>query len=341
MLALAILLLAMDLAAAPVDVSESPTRIDVDCTIDGALERALKRAEKTDGAQIFLYGVCEGGVVVTTDGVSIRGATPDAAIVAPDPPTEVEVLVHVVNAKVNLQDLRMTGSEIGVLVDGWGAEVNLFGIELADQSGGVFARSGAVARVFDSIVRDGDVGVLAQFDATLVITETTVTGHDVGVVVFNESRAALTDSTVENNRTGGLQLEGRCDAVVFGGTFRENGQVHFFAGGRSDVTLLQDVVVGSATDTTGVAAGVNESSSFTSYNTAVLHGDVTALDRGSLRIGNTTIAGSLIASIFSDALVSNTEVVGGIFCQDGSDVICKGGTTTPMVFECPSPSCTD
>ena len=338
MLSMTILLLVAGLSLSSA-ATGLPQQIDVDCRVDGELERALAVAEASNGADIHLHGICEGGVVIATDGVTLRGVTPDAGLEAPDSDPDVQALVEVVNAQVSLRNLMLHGGIIGVLADGWDADVLLFQVELSDQQGGVFARNGADVRLLDSTVRDGSIGVLAQFNATVILQNTVVTGHDTGIVVFNESRVALTDSTVENNRTGGLQLGGRCDGFVSGGAFRENGQVHIFAGSRSDITLLGNPIVGTEEDSTQAAFGVNEHSTITSFNTPMIYGDLHVLDHGSLLIGNTTVEGYLIASIFSDAFVSNSEIVNGVFCDSGSDVVCAGSTTTPSVTGCPSPTC--
>lgn len=340
MLTTATLLLATSLLVPPAGPSGPPKRIDVDCSVDGALERALTRAQRSKvGVDIFLHGICEGGVVIATDGVALRGATPDAGLVAPDPPADIQILVEIVGAQVYMRDLTLRGGDIGILADGQDAEAVLFNLELSDQSIGAYARNGAEMRILDSTVRDGDVGVLAQFDVLVVLQNTIVTGQDTGIAIFDRSRAGITNTTVENSRTGGLQLEGRCDAVIFGGTFRENSQVHIFAGGRSDITLLDNVVVGSETDTTQGALAVNEHSSITSFTTPEIHGDLHALDRGSLRIGNARVEGSLLVSTFSDALVKDAEIVEGVYCRTGSDVICSGSSTTPSVVDCPSTTC--
>ena len=339
MSALSVLLLATGLSMLPAGGSagDLPRRIDVDCGQDGALQRALDRAGKLDRVDIHLYGMCAGGVVIPTDGVTLRGGAPGSGLEATD--ASLPVLVEIRNANVALRDLDLRGGEVGALADGSSAEVLLVGVDLAGQSGGVFARDGAEVRILDSSVRDGEVGVLAQSRAVARLQDTLVSGQDSGVAAFDGSRVALTDTVVEHNRTGGLQVDGRSEAFVSGGAFRENGQVHVYAGGRSDVTLGAGVVMGSESDSTGSALGVGDHASIASFNTPALHGDLTALDRGSLRIGNAVIHGDLLLSIFSDALVSNSAIEGIVFCDTGSDAICSGTASAADVIGCPSPTC--
>ena len=160
--AIAIIFLAVRIATVPAaDVAaDLPERIDVDCAREGELARALKRAEKLGGADIHLHGTCSGGIVIETDGVTLRGATPGSGFEISDP--ALPVLVEIRNANVALRDLDLRGGEVGALADGPSAEVLLVGVDLAGQSAGVFARDGAEVRILDSSVRDGEVGVLAQ-----------------------------------------------------------------------------------------------------------------------------------------------------------------------------------
>jgi len=312
-------------------------RIDVDCAVEGSLARALERAAQTTGADVYLHGMCQGGIVIAGGSVTLRGATPDAGLTLDDGPGS--VLVGIENAQVSLRNLTLTGGEAGVLIDGGDAEVLLYEVEVGEHEVGVFARKGARVRIMNSLVRDGTVGVVAQFSAQATLFGTTVTGEDLAVSIANESAGVITDCTIENNLSGGLELRTLSQAYVQGSTFHENGQIHMFAGGRSDLTLGANLAIGSETDTTEFALGASEHASISSYSTPAIYGHASALDRGSLRIGNATIDGNLIVSIFSDALVSNGEIVDGVFCDKGSDVVCTGGTTTPSVQGCPSTTC--
>lgn len=331
-------LLAATVSVAQVSVPMPPRQIHVDCTIDGALQRALARAHRHRAADFVLHGICRESVVLTTDGVTIRGATPDSGLASPAAGGAFEPVVEVVDAQVSLRGMVVQDGYIGVLARGWDADVLLFDVHLVNNNGGVIASRGGTARLIDATVRDGEVGVEAQFNGELNLQNVVVSGHDTAISAFDKSRAALTDVTVENNRVSGVLASIRSDVNIVGGAFRENGQVHISSGRRSDVALLWDVIVGSEADGTQIALGAKDHASIESFTTPLIHGAVRGLDGGSIRLGNTMIEGVILLSQFSDAYVFNTEVSEGISCESGSDAVCQG-SAIPMVSGCPSPTC--
>jgi hypothetical protein len=314
-------------------------RIEVTCESAGALERALNRAKNLKEVDIILRGVCVGHYTIETDGVTLRGATPESGLAAPGESLGSFPVLEVIDAQASLRGLTVQGGSIGVWVHGLDAELLLVGVEVHGQeSVGAYADAGARLRLIDSTVRDSDLGVLTQSGSSANLQRVTISNHRVGVTVFEMSFAALNDTTIENCRTAGLSVHRRSDANVLGGLFRENGQVHLSAVDRSGISLLNDPTIGSETDSTEFAMGATRSSRISSFGIPAIYGDASALDRGSLRLGETILHGDLITSLFSDAHVRDAEIIGSIVCNDGSDVICSRTTTSGSVG-CASSTC--
>jgi len=332
-------MLAAAVLLAPTFGIEIPVRIDVDCEGDRALERALAEAKGLLKVDIYLHGVCEGNFVIAGDGVTLRGATSESGLAAPEGGPGYLPVLEVVDAQVSLRGLVVTGGVAGVLVRGGDAEVLLYQVDVHGQDDvGVIASRGARLRLVDSTVRDASLGILAQSDSSINLQNVIVDNQDSGVVVTDGSFAALNDTTIENCRDGGLNVKHRSDANILGGIFRENGEVHVHAGDWSSVTLLYEVMIGSETDTTPYALGAIRYGTIASYTTPAIYGNVSALVGGSIRLGDTVLDGDVSLSQFANAHVRNSEITGIVFCRDGSDAICRQ-TTTAGAVDCPSPSC--
>jgi hypothetical protein len=229
---------------------------------------------------------------------------------------------------------------LGVYARGWNAEVSLIDVEI-DVSGGdgvgIAAARGAQVRLFEGAVHGGVVGIEAYDHGSVNVQRSLVTGSDTGVALLWGS-AAITDSTIEGNHSAGLSAGIRSDVNVFNTTFRDNGQVHVSATDWSKISLNGAIVLGTDTDPTGHALGTARGGRIASYSAAVIHGDVSALDGGSLRIGNTVVEGDVIVALFSDAEIRNAETTGSVVCQSGAQALC----TQPAdggAFGCPSTSC--
>jgi hypothetical protein len=332
-------ILAAVISSTPLVGGVIPRQIDVDCESEDALRRALARASKLPSADIHLHGVCVGNFVITGGNVTLRAATPDAGLAAPSEGSTGPAVLEIHDAQASLRGLSVEGGEVGVLTQGWDAEVLVYETDVHDQIGvGVYGTRGATVRVFESTVRDGFTGVSVQDDATLFVQHSVVSDLQIGVTVYDESFAGISETTIENNSEGGLNVSDRSDVNVLGGAFRNNGQVHVNANDWSSVTLLFEAEIGSETDTTTYSLSVNREAVIASYSTPALYGHVSALVGGSIRIGNTVVHGDLTALQFANAHVRNSEITGIVGCTDGSDVICKQ-TTTGGVVGCPSPSC--
>jgi hypothetical protein len=106
---------------------------------------------------------------------------------------------------------------------------------------------------------------------------------------------------------------------------------------HSTISLFNEVAVGSEGDSTEWALGVARQSTISSYGLPPIHGDVSALDNGSLRLGNTVLHGDVFVSLFSDASIRNSQILGFIACDDGAQAICSQ-TSSQANHGC-SPSC--
>jgi hypothetical protein len=340
MRALTTWMLATAISLTPLLGGQLPRSIDIDCESEHALQRALTRAARFGRVDIHLHGVCVGNFVITGGDVTLRGMTPDSGLAAPaEDPIGLSAVLEVNNAKASLRGLVVRGGVVGVLVEGWDAEVLLYEVDVHDQEGvGVYGSRGATVRVFESTVRDGFTGVAVQNDAELFLQNSVVSNLQTGVGVFDESFAGISESTIENNSVGGLNVGDRSDVNILGGVFRNNGQVHVNANDWSSVTLLFEVTIGSETDTTSYALSVNREAVISSFSTPHLYGNVSALVGGSIRVGNTVVHGDVTAVQFANAHVRNSEITGNVFCVDGSDAICSQ-TTTAGAFGCVSSTC--
>lgn len=319
---------------------EPPRRIDVDCDTPRDLKRALALARFVGPVEIHLHGVCTGNFVITSDGVTLRGATPDSGLAAPEGATIALAVLEVADAQAVVRDLIVRGGDVGVLVQGWNAHLQMLEVDVHDQAAGigVYAMRGAELRLFNFTVRDALVGIALRTEAHINFQNGVVSGHEVGIDAFDDCLVTLNDTTIENNKGAGLNVGDRSDANIFGGAFRENGQVHVNANDWSSVSLLSEVEVGSKTDATPIALSVGRDSTLVSYSAPVIYGDVSALAGASIRMGNTVVNGDLIVSLFSNAHVRTAEITGIVFCSDGSEAICRQ-TTTGGAFDCPSPTC--
>jgi hypothetical protein len=313
--------------------------IDVDCASAGALERALVRAEKLGEVEIRLDGVCTGNFVITSDGVTLRGATPDSGVAAPVGNPGHLPVIKVAGAKASLRALSVQGIEGGILVEGWDAEVLLSRVDVHNTAWyGVYASRGAHAQLLDTTLRSGGIGLLVESNSTANLQRVIVSNQLRGVVVSDRSFAAISDTTIENSFEGGLLVSQRSDATVLGGVFRNNSQVHMSSNDWSRITLLNDPVVGSTTDSTEFALGTIRYATIVSYGTSEIYGHASALIGGALQLGNTVLHGDLVAVQFANAHVRNAEITGIVVCVDGADVICSGATTAGA-FGCPSTTC--
>ncbi|HKQ60361.1 MAG TPA: right-handed parallel beta-helix repeat-containing protein [Candidatus Polarisedimenticolaceae bacterium] len=317
-------------------------QLDVDCQSERALDRALARAARLGGVDLVLHGVCRGHFVIKTPGITLRGATAESGLGAPEGDDRNDPVLEIVNVEASLRNLAVEGGTIGVQVRGFDSEVLLFGVDVRGQQNGVgvWAQRGGRIRILDSNIHDGYTGIAADSDSNVNLQRVVVSGQNTGVYVAGGSFAALNDSTIENNREAGLSVGGRSDVNILGGTFRENGQIHVAVSDWSGVSLVTPVTLGSDTDATPNALGASRGSVIQSYSTPEIHGDAVALDGGALRLGNAVLHGNLIVFVFANATVRDGEITGSVFCFDGSDAICSS-VTSGGAFGCPSPTCED
>lgn len=332
-------LLTSTLLLAPLPVAAPAGQIDVDCSDAAALERALARAEKLGEVDVTLHGVCEGNFRIAGGNVTLRGATADSGLAAPaDDPGYLPVL-EVAGARASLRGMILRGGVVGVQVHGSEAELFLFEVDVHDQADvGVVVSEGARGRLWDSAIHDGQIGIVVDSLGEINAQRVTVSQQREGVIVWNRASAVLSDTTIEHCVVDGLNVADRSDAIVYGGIFRENGQVHVNAVDRSTLRLVSGVTLGSETDATSYAMGAGRGSTVTSYGVPFIFGDVGVLDNGSIRLGETVLDGNLIVRLFSDVHVRNSEITGIVVCDDGGEAICSG-TTTAGVIDCPSPTC--
>jgi hypothetical protein len=339
MAVLMIWLLAAALPVTPATGAQSPRRIDVNCQFEHGLERALARAKTLGKVDINLHGVCEGNFVIATDGITLRGATSDSGLGAPNGSSTNLPVLEVIDAQAVLVGLVVRGGVTGVLARGWDAEVLLFGADVHGQAGeGVVAIRGASVKLFDSTVRDGTIGIAADSSGEISLQGVVVSDQRIGVVVRGGSSAALTNATIENNREAGLTADSRSEVTIFGGAFRENGGVHVNAGEWSEIRLLSGVILGSEHDLTPYSLGVIRGARIASYSTPAIYGDVSALDGGSIQFGETVLNGGLFLRQFANAYVRDATITGSIYCADGAEAICSS-VTNGGVIGCPSSTC--
>jgi len=332
-------LLATTLLLAPTPEAGPALYVDVDCSDPGALERALAKAGKLGELDVTLHGVCEGNFVISGGVVNLIGATPESGLAAPAEDPGYQPVLKVSNAQAGLYGLIVRGGVLGVEVHGQDSELFLLDVDVHEQiEVGVVVSRGAKGRMWDSTVRDGHIGIVADSLAEINLQRVAVSRQREGVIVRDRASAVLSDTTIENCAVGGLNVTDRSDAIVYGGAFRENGQVHVSAVERSGVRLVSGVTIGSETDDTSYALGASRGSTVTSYGAPLIFGEVSALDNGSIRMGETVLDGNLIVRLFSDVHVRNSEITGIVFCDDGAEAICSG-TTTGGVIDCPSPTC--
>ena len=338
MFAIATLALAATASLTAPPSADASRWIDVDCRSAHALEHALAKAKRLGGADILLHGLCEGHFVITSDGVALRGATPDSGISAPAGSTYPYAVLEVVNVSTYLNGLTVRGGVYGVLARGWDADVVLSNVEVHDQINvGVVASQGASAVLFNSTVRDGAVGIAAWSNGKLTLQRVVVNNRTTGVAVTEGSSAGLNETTITNSRGVGLFADSRSDAFVSGSVFRENGFVHIAAESWSGVNVRDDVTLGSASDTTQFALGARSQSTII-CTTPDIYGDVYVYAGSSAYTGNTVLHGDLIVGLFSNAHVQNGEITGNVVCSDDADAICDGATSAG-VSQCPSPTC--
>jgi hypothetical protein len=332
-------LLTTTLLLAPMPAAGPARYIEVDCSDAGALERALAKAGKWGEIDITLHGVCEGNFVIAGGNVTLRGATVESGLAAPaDDPGQMPVL-EVAGGLVSLRGMIVRGGVVGVQVHGSEAELFLFEADVHDQlQVGVAVSDGARGRLWDSTIHDGQIGIVVDSLGEINLQGVTVSHQREGVIVWDRSSAVLSDTTIENCAVGGLNVDDRSDAIVYGGAFRENGQVHIGAVDQSSVSLAYETTIGSEMDATSYALTATRGSRISSYNAPFIFGDVGVLDNGSIRLGDTVLDGNLIVRLFSDVHVRNSEITGIVFCDDGGEAICSQ-TTSGGVIDCPSPTC--
>ncbi|MBZ5640338.1 MAG: right-handed parallel beta-helix repeat-containing protein [Acidobacteriia bacterium] len=319
--------------------SDVPRRIDVDCSVHGALEKALTRAGTIGKVDIYLHGTCKGNFVINSEDVTLLDATGDSGLEAPTGDTSDSPVLEIGDVRANVQGLFVKGGQIGILVHGWDSEVFFSQVSVHGQGNyGLFANRGAQVHVLDSTVGDGLYGIVVNADSSINLQRVVVSHCDIGVLLFYGSLAAINDSTIENNRVAGLSVGNRSDANVLGGVFRENGGVHIADDDWSSVTLLNGVALGSEGDATSYALSSSRSASIDTYTTPVIYGNAGAGAGGSLALGNTVLNGDLIVTQFANAHVRNSEIAGVVVCMDGGEAICRQ-TPTEGAFDCPSPTC--
>lgn len=335
---LATWMLATAVSLTPMLGGDAPRRIDVDCRSDIDLQRVLDKVASLDEAEIVLRGVCKGNFIIASNGVTLRGATPDSGLAAPEGSSSLAVL-EIVDAQVSLRGLSVQGGTVGVLVRGWNADVLLFDVVVHDQREvGVVAIRGPQVRLIDTKVQDALVGVLAQSSAEIYLRDVTVRDQNIGVLLEDKSFAGIQDTTIEKCREAGLNVGNRSDVNLIDGVFGENGQVHINANDRSSITLLSDVTLGSETDPTPFALGASGDSMISSFSTRMIHGNLGAVIGASIQLGNTVLDGDLLLVQFSNAFVRDAQITGIVVCVDGANAICNQ-TTTGGAIDCPSPTC--
>lgn len=306
----------------------------VDCRVEGALERALSRAEKVDHALIELHGVCAGSYVIHSGDISLWGATPDSGLAGAGPAPTLTIL----EGRIGIHQMTIRDGVVGVVAEGWNATVVLDRVDVVGHEVGVVASRGGTARVLDSTVRDGQIGVEAQYSASANLQNVTISGQDNAVIAWKGSEIAVNQCTIVDNREVGVAAQYDSQVLLYGGSLLNNGGVHVISGDRSDVSLASAPIVGSDTDETEWSFGVFRHSSISTFSTPAIHGNIYAFDGGSLRLGNTTLDGGVMASEFSDVFLSSSEVTGGVSCASGSDAVCVG-VTSPGAMGCASASC--
>jgi Right handed beta helix region len=332
-------ILATTLSVRPAPGADLPRQIDVDCRSAHNLDLALAGAKKLGQVDIYLHGVCEGHFVISSDGVALRGATPDSGLAAPPGDVTGLPVLEVADAQAILQGIVVRGGALGVIVDGWNAEVEFVDVDVHDQvQVGVVASRGAFVGLIDTTVHDGGFGVVAQSNGEINLQYGAMRHLRVGVAVDGRSFGALNYTTITDCTQAGLVVDHRSDANVIGCVFHDNGGVHIQTGEWSSTTLLSQTALGSASDTTPYAIGVYDHGKVASFSTPEIFGNVSLLINASIQFGNTVLHGDLIAQQFADAFVRNAEITGIVLCFEGADAICSG-VTTGGVYQCASSTC--
>jgi hypothetical protein len=276
--------------------------------------------------------------VISTPGISLRAGTPGSGLAAPADDISYRPVLEVDDVPVYLNGLIVRGGFVGLHVHGWKGQLTLSGVDVfGQQDVGVYASDGSWAGVFDSTVRDGYTGVAAVNGATVNVQRSAV--HDLyqGVVVFQRATAALSDCTIERNSSVGLLASIRSDVNVLGCALRENGESHVAATDFSTISLFNGVAVGAEGDATPWALGVARNATISSNGLPPIYGSASAIDNGSLRLGDTVLHGDLFVSLFSDVAVRDSQILGVVACRDGAQGICSQ-TATQGNHGC-SPSC--
>jgi parallel beta helix pectate lyase-like protein len=122
---------------------------------------------------INFTGVCTGPIVITTDGVTLKGV--GAAIIDGD---GADAITIVGASNVSLIDLEVTNGSNGIVIRD-GSHVAFTGVNVHDNTGSGIRLQAASSAVYTGIVvtHNAQVGLLADNGVNIRMTSSTITGN--------------------------------------------------------------------------------------------------------------------------------------------------------------------
>jgi hypothetical protein len=317
----------------------------LDCS-KRSLAKAVEHAEDTT---ISFTGICDGPILIQTDGVSLVGV--GTAII--DGNGQDAITVEGAN-NVSLTNIEVRNGANGILGIN-GAHISLTGMNVHDnQALGISLQTGASADLSEvSVSGNGLHGLDIQTGAAATISGTftssnnqvfgvnvngssltfskadaTMSGNAVGMQVATGANAFLNDPdtilTVSNNFATGLTIVSGAHMVSFGGAINATG--NFVNGVSLNSKAGLDLDAGSTVECSGNGDGlqIQQASEMTVFNIPQFSG-VPAFSRVNCHDNN---GNGIVVRNASSLRVSNQAQVistgngaGGLIADDGADII--------------------
>ena len=308
--------------------SDASSTISVDCAAGDSIQAALE--DPAQELTIEIRGICRENVVIRRGNVVLRGRDPSVDGIERSGELPLPNPVDVLSTfQVTLENLKLTGGTFGLGVD-YSFAVDVVNCRLEGNSfGGLIVVNSNFDLIETTVTGNGRRGAIVNGGSfrciDCSITDNSSAGSGTGILARQAAQVTLVDTVISGDFRG-LDVRAGSEAFVLEASSissSPDGTGRGFAvdARGAEVNLFETVLSGplrarsSQVDLTGVTQTIPG---------AFSQGNVILMGSNLRLTQNTTLAGTLEAHEFSNAVVRGTaSVQGDLTCASGADAWCE------------------